>query len=357
MKRLAVLPLLAQVLVPTSGTASGQYIVTVRPGVRAMVASGAVTHVFTTVMNGFSARLDAAQADHLRHEPDVLGVEKAVPMHTLDTQGDPGWNLDRLDSDSGLDTKYTYHHTGRGVTAYIIDTGVDPSVSDFGGRASTAFDATGGDGKDCDGHGTHVAGTVGGARYGVAKGVTLKAVRVLDCDGAGTDADVLAGMDWVAKNAEKPAVANLSLGGGKSAAIDAAAKKLTESGVFLAVAAGNEGADACDGSPSGADGVFAVAAEDRADASAVFTDHGTCVKLYAPGVEITSDWPKGGTNTINGTSMAAPHVVGVAALYKEAEGDGSQTAVTGWITSHAVKGAVKGVPAGTPNLLLNTGGL
>lgn len=351
-------------LVPAQGgAASGQYIVTVKSGTshreHAMgaVPQGTVTHVFKNVVNGFSAKLDATQLDHLRHDPNVVKVAQAATMHTMGTQANPDWGLDRLDAASGLDKKYTYAHTGKGVTAYVIDTGVDPSASDFGGRASAAFDATGGDGKDCNGHGTHVAGTIGGTKYGVAKDVTLKAVRVLDCQGSGTDADVVAGMDWVAQHAQKPAVANMSLGGGKSATIDAAAKKLTDAGVFLAVAAGNDGADACDGSPAGADGVLAVAAADKTDASADFTDYGKCVKVYAPGVDIASDWLNGGTKTISGTSMATPHVVGVAALYKEAKGDGSQATVTDWITSHAAKGAVSSVPAGTPNLLLNTGGL
>jgi subtilisin family serine protease len=343
--------------------ASGQYIVTVKSGgshrqhALDAVPQGTVTHVFTKVVNGFSARLDAAQLDHLRHDPNVVKVAQAATMHTMTTQTGADWGLDRLDATSGLDQKYTYNHTGKGVTAYVIDTGIDTSDGDFGGRASVAFDATGGGGKDCNGHGTHVAGTIGGTTYGVAKAVTLKAVRVLDCQGSGTDADVVAGMDWVAQNAAKPAVANMSLGGGKSPSVDAAAKKLSDAGVFLAVAAGNDGADACAGSPSGADGVLAVAAEDRTDASASFTNYGKCVKVYAPGVNITSDWLAGGTNTISGTSMATPHVVGVAALYKEANGDGSEATVTDWITSHAVKDAVTGVPAGTPNLLLNTGGL
>ena len=345
------------------GKASGQYIVTVRSGgshrERAIgsLPTRTVTHVFTKVVNGFSARLDAAQLDRLRRDPDVVSVAQTATMRAMTTQTGAGWNLDRLDATAGLDQKYTYTHTGKGVTAYVIDTGIDASGPDFGGRASVAFDATGGDGKDCNGHGTHVAGTIGGTKHGVAKGVTLKAVRVLDCRGAGTDADVVAGMDWVAQHAHKPAVANMSLGGGKSATIDAAATKLSAAGIFLAVAAGNDGADACDGSPAGADGVLAVAASDRTDASADFTSHGACVKAYAPGVGITSDWLNGGTKTSSGTSMATPHVVGVAALYKEAVGDRSQATVTGWITSHAVRNAVTAVPAGTPNLLLNVGGL
>ncbi len=381
MKRLALIPLLAlpavalapvaasamtpmaPLVLAQGGGATGQYIVTVKSGgthrehALGEAPKGAVTHVFKSVVNGFSARLDATQLTHLRHDPNVMAVTQATTVHTTAAQSDPDWGLDRIDADSGLDKTYNYTHTGKGVNAYIIDTGIDASNADFGSRASVAFDATGGDGKDCNGHGTHVAGTIGGTKYGVAKDVTLKAVRVLDCQGSGTDADVVAGMDWVAQHAEKPAVANMSLGGTKSDTIDAAAKKLSDAGVFLAVAAGNDGADACEGSPSGADGVLAVAASDNADASADFTNYGKCVKVYAPGVDITSDWLDGGTNKISGTSMATPHVVGVAALYKEANGDGSEADVSDWITSHAVKDKISGVPSGTPNLLLNTGGL
>ncbi|WP_246121592.1 S8 family peptidase [Actinoallomurus bryophytorum] len=383
MKRFALLPLLAlpviagapgavdaaaatptAPLVSAQGEAAlGQYIVTVKSGggrrQHAMdaVPQGAVTHVFTKVVNGFSAKLDATQLAHLRHDPNVLKVAQAATMHTMTTQTGADWGLDRLDAGSGLDQNYTYDHTGKGVTAYVIDTGIDTSNADFGGRASVGVDVTGGDGKDCNGHGTHVAGTIGGTTYGVAKGVTIKAVRVLSCQGSGTDADVIAGMDWVARNAVKPAVANMSLGGSKSPTVDVAAKRLSGAGVFLAVAAGNNAGDACNGSPSGADGVLAVAADDRTDASAGFTNYGSCVKVYAPGVDIKSDWLSGATRTVSGTSMATPHVVGVAALYKEANGDGSQATVTDWITSHAVKNAITGVPAGTPNLLLNTGGL
>lgn len=341
--------------------AAGQYIVTVRPGGVRRAITGvprqAITHVYTHVLDGFSARLDASQVEQLRHDPAVVSVAPVVIMHTQDTQVGAPWGLDRIDAVSGLDQRYTYRHTGKGVTAYVIDTGIDPSGADFRGRASVGYDATGGDGRDCNGHGTHVAGTIGGSTYGVAKAVALRAVRVLDCRGAGTDADVVAGMDWVAQHAQRPAVANMSLGGGKSAAVDAAAKRLTASGVFLAVAAGNFAGDACAYSPSGASGVFAVAASDRTDASAGFTNYGRCVGLYAPGVQITSDWLVSAVNTVSGTSMASPHVTGVAALYEETAGNVPAAKVTAWLTAHAVRNAVGGVPDGTPNLLLNTGGL
>jgi subtilisin family serine protease len=381
LKRLAILPLLAlpavglapaaqaastplAPLVKTQGSAApGQYIVTVKSGTAhrdsAMdeVPKSTVTHVFQRVMNGSSAHLDGDQLAKLRRDPNVVKVTQATTVHTMQTQDNPDWGLDRLDASKGLDQKYTYNHTGKGVTAYVIDTGIDTSNADFGGRAKIAHDATGGDGKDCNGHGTHVAGTIGGKEYGVAKDVSLQAVRVLDCQGSGTDADVVAGMEWVAGNAAKPAVANMSLGGQKSSSIDDAAKKLADAGVFLAVAAGNESADACNGSPSGVDGIMTVAASDKSDKSADFTNHGKCVEVYAPGVDIKSDWLGGGTNTISGTSMATPHVVGVAALYKEANGDASEKTVTDWIVGKAAQGAISGVPSGTPNALLNTGGL
>ncbi|GLY92384.1 S8 family peptidase [Actinoallomurus iriomotensis] len=373
MKRLALflaLPVLAapHAAVPATtpaaahgASAAGQYIVTVRSGgVRRAITAvprTAVTHVYTRVLNGFSARLDASQLERLRHDPDVVSVAPVVAMHTQDTQAGAPWGLDRIDAASGLDQRYTFHHTGKGVTAYVIDTGIDASDADFGGRASTAYDATGGDGRDCSGHGTHVAGTIGGLTYGVAKAVTLRAVRVLDCQGQGTDADVVAGLDWLAQHAQRPAVANMSLGGVKSTAVDAAAERLTGSGVFLAVAAGNGAEDACGYSPSGASGVLAVAASDRADASAGFSNHGRCVRLYAPGVQITSDWLAGAVRAVSGTSMASPHVTGVAALYEEAAGGASAATVTAWLTGHAVRNALSGVPGDTPNTLLNTGGL
>ncbi|MQA96611.1 MAG: S8 family serine peptidase [Streptosporangiales bacterium] len=343
----------------------GEYVVTLKSGstgtvtADASVPRGDVTHEYKNLVKGFSARLDGAELDEIRSDPNVAQVEQVTRVSTADTQPNPpSWGQDRVDqADLPLDTNYTYNTDGAGVTAYVIDTGIEAGHPDFGDRASLAFDATGGDGVDCNGHGTHVAGTIGGTEHGLAKGVTLAGVRVLDCQGSGTTDDVVAGMDWVAANAAKPAVANMSLGGGQSAAIDQAAANLMSSGVYLAVAAGNESSDACSGSPSGADGVMTVAASDDSDTSADFTNFGSCVEIYAPGVDITSAWIGGGTDTISGTSMATPHVVGVAALYKAANGDADEATISEWLTSNAVADKVTGAPAGTPNLLLQTAGL
>src|SRR5437667_251538 len=256
---------------------------------------------------------------------------------------------------------YTYTSDGAGVQAYIIDTGIWTLHPDFGGRADNVYDALTLDlvaiGEDCNGHGTHVAGTVGGATYGVAKGVSLHGVRVLGCAGVGFTSDVIAGVDWVTANHQSPAVANMSLGGGSSTALNTAVTNLWNSGVFLAVAAGNDDADACNASPAGASGVFTVAASERTDAKASYSNWGTCVEAYAPGSAIKSDWLLGLTMTLSGTSMATPHVTGTAALYKAAFGDAPSAAVSDWIIGNATTGVITGNPGGTPNLLLYKGDL
>jgi subtilisin family serine protease len=214
-------------------------------------------------------------------------------------------------------------NTGAGVTAYIIDTGIDYGHSEFGGRATFGYDSFGGDGNDCNGHGTHVAGTTGGAVYGVAKGVALKAVRVLDCGGSGSWSGVIAGIDWVTANAVKPAVANLSLGGGANASVDDAVKRLIASGVGAAVAAGNgntggRAQDACKYSPARVPEAMTIGATTRTDAKTSWSNYGSCIDWFAPGASITAAWIGSGTtetNTISGTSMASPHTAGVAALY------------------------------------------
>jgi subtilisin family serine protease len=343
---------------PAQGQAiAGHYIVTVKTSdPRSVAAAAHVTprYVYTAVLHGFAAALNAGQLTALQHNPNVTRIEQDAVVHADTTQtSPPSWGLDRIDQrNRPLSNSYTYTSTGAGATAYVIDTGIYVSDSDFGGRAAVAYDALGGNGIDCNGHGTHVAGTIGGAKYGVAKGVALRAVRVLNCSGSGTNSGVIAGMNWVAGHHVTKSVANMSLGGSFSSSVNSAATNLANSGVFLAVAAGNSGANACNYSPSSASGTVTVAASDINDVRASWSNYGGCVDIYAPGVNITSDWLNGGTNTISGTSMATPHVTGVGALYKATFGDAAWSTIRDWLTANATSGVISGNPSGTPNLLL-----
>ncbi|MEU8117410.1 S8 family peptidase [Spirillospora sp. NPDC049024] len=343
---------------PGQGVA-GQYIVTLKSGVSvgATVSKRGIstTHRFGKVLNGFAAKLSSDQLTKLRRTPGVASIEQDAVVRADTTQSNPpSWGIDRIDQTAlPLSKSYTYNSTGAGVYAYIIDTGIYTSHPQFGGRASNVYDATGGNGVDCNGHGTHVAGTVGSTSYGVAKNVYLRGVRVLNCQGSGTYSGVIAGMNWVASNHSNPAVANMSLGGGYSSSVNSAANSLASSGVFLAVAAGNDNGNACNYSPASAANATTVAASTSSDAKASYSNYGSCVDLYGPGSSITSTWLNGGTNTISGTSMATPHVTGVAALYKAANGNASYSTIRSWLTSNAVSGVISGNPSGTPNLLLN----
>lgn len=341
------------------------YIVTLREGAapRGVAAryQASPRHVYETALNGFSASLTDGQLRQLQGDPDVLAVEADQVVHADATQavavGGGLYGLDRIDQRPlPLSGTFTTTRDGSGVRAYVIDTGIATAHPDFGGRASNVYDALGGNGQDCNGHGTHVSGTIGAATYGVAKAVTLRGVRVLDCAGSGATSGIIAGVDWVAKNHVKPAVANMSLGGAKSTALNTAATNLINAGVFTSVAAGNENQAACNVSPASAVGVMTVAASDKTDARASFSNYGSCVELYAPGVAVTSTWLSGTTRTISGTSMASPHVAGVGALYK-AYGDASSSTVNTWVLNNVTRDVVTGNVTGTPNRLLFKGTL
>ncbi len=318
-----------------------------------------VSNKFNSV-GSFSIKASAEKAKELAADPAVDYVQANLKHEIAETQDSPpSWGLDRVDQEAPEgDSAYNYPDTaGEGVTAYIIDTGVDYEHSDFEGRTEAGYDAVDGDEDPADGHGhgTHVAGTTAGTEYGLAKSATVVGVRVLDDQGSGTTEQVVDGINWVAENADGPSTANMSLGGGSDQAIDDAVKAGVEAGVTFAVAAGNESADACQGSPSGVEEAITVAASDDADASADFTNFGECVDIYAPGVDIVSAAPGNGEDTMSGTSMASPHVAGAATLYLGENPEATPEEVSTALTDNGLKDAIGNAPEGTPNLLLNTG--
>ncbi|HEX8780069.1 MAG TPA: S8 family peptidase, partial [Nocardioides sp.] len=283
-----------------------------------------IGHTYSHALDGFSATLPAAALRHLRDNPRVAFIEADRQVTAGDVQSPATWGIDRVDQRAlPLDNSFTYTDSGAGVTAYIVDTGIRRTHTEFSGRAVSGYTAIN-DGRgtdDCNGHGTHVAGTVGGETYGVAQDVRLVAVRVLDCQGSGSNSGVIAGVDWVTSNhtAGSPAVANMSLGGGASSALDTAVNNSISDGVTYAVAAGNENADACGGSPSRVASALTIGSTTSSDARSSFSNWGSCLDLFAPGSSITSAWKDTDTdtNTISGTSMASPHVAGAAAAYLE----------------------------------------
>jgi len=359
----------AVLLEPAAGQGS-DYIVVLREGdragVRASTASLAasvgatVKDQWEDAIQGFVATMSDEAAERLRKRADVLLVEKDGPVQATATQFNaPSWGLRRIDKRFlPMDPNYTYNRDGLGVHAYIIDTGIRPTHSDFTGRIAAGFSSIPGGVVDCNGHGTHVAGTVGGTRYGVAKRVWVHPVRVLDCAGSGTFAGVIAGVNWVRANRIQPAVANLSLGGGFSAALNLAVNNLVTLGnVATAVAAGNSGVNACSQSPASATSAVIVGATASNDVRPAWSNFGPCLDLFAPGVGIVSDWftSNFAIATLDGTSMAAPHAAGVLAQVRQWAPGAGAIAVQNNVVANATVGIVGNPGVGSPNRLLFMG--
>lgn len=322
---------------------------------------GQVKFTYTNAVKGFAVSLPAAAAEAfleaMGNNPNVDYVETDLVMQKQATQSVAPWGLDRIDQTAlPLDNTYNYNSTGAGIRAYVVDTGILANHTDFGGRVASGYTSiTDSNGTtDCNGHGTHVAGTIGGSTWGVAKGVTLVPVRVLDCAGSGSLSTVIAGLDWVIANGIKPAVVNMSLGGGASTSLDSAVAKTTASGYTVVVAAGNSNVDACTSSPAREPSVLTVGATTINDARASYSNYGTCLDLFAPGSSITSTWYSSvtATNTISGTSMAAPHVTGAAVLTLAANASASPAQVANLIKEQATTAVVSSAGFGSANLLL-----
>jgi aqualysin 1 len=319
---------------------------------------GAVpTHVYAHAIHGFAARMSEDEALTLSEDDRVRFVEEDSVVEAIATQSSPPWGLDRIDESAlPLSRTYSYTTTGAGVNAYIIDTGIRRTHTQFGGRALAGFDAIGDgrNGNDCHGHGTHVAGTVGGSTYGVAKSVRLFTVRVLSCSGSGSTSGVIAGVDWVTRNHAKPAVANMSLGGGASTAMDTAVRNSISAGVTYSIAAGNSNQNAANFSPARVGEAITVGATTSSDTRSSFSNFGSGVDIFAPGSAILSAWRTSdtATATISGTSMAAPHVAGVAARFLQGSPGSSPASVRNAIVSTANLNRLSGLPSGTANRLL-----
>jgi subtilisin family serine protease len=347
----------------------GRYIVVFKSGVDNPGAAaaglmqgsgGKLHHTYGSAIKGFAASLPDAALQGIRNNPlvDYIEQDQTVSLaQVASPQNQATWGLDRIDqADRPLDTQYNFSNTGAGVYAFILDTGLRADHMEFAGRVRPGFNviADGNGTNDCHGHGTHVAGTVGGTTWGVAKGVAVIPVRVLDCTSYGSWSGVIAGIDWVANSSLRPAVANMSLGGTPSSSLDAAVAGAVSKGVTMVVAAGNNGANACNYSPARAPSAITVGASISTDARAIYSNTGTCLDLFAPGSAITSASNVDTTSSklMSGTSMASPHVAGVAALLLQANPTASPAAVASAITSSATPNRLTSIGTGSPNLLL-----
>lgn len=317
---------------------------------------------FGSVLNAVLVDASEKQIKQLLSDPSVAYIEQdqmmyATPIEAQGDQSNATWGLDRIDQRSGsLDGNYHYDFDGTGVTAYVVDTGVLNTHNEFGGRSSSGYDFVDNDSNstDCNGHGTHVAGTIAGSSYGVAKNVNIVGVRVLGCNGSGTNSGVIQGINWVKNNASGPSVANMSLGGGASQATDDAVNSAVAAGITFVVAAGNDNSNACNYSPARAANAITVGSTANGDSRSSFSNYGNCLDIYAPGSNITSAWynSNSSTNTISGTSMAAPHVAGVAALYLDENNNLSTSQVESLLNSRASSNKVTDAKSGSPNKML-----
>jgi subtilisin family serine protease len=349
----------------------GQYIVTFTksvpdaPGLAKKLAAqygGRLNFTYTAALKGFAASLPDAAVEALQNNPNVASIEPDMVVRASDVAAAASWGLDRIDQSwLPLDGSYSWSTNGDGVNVYIIDTGIRTSHHEFEGRASADYSSVsdGYGAQDCNGHGTHVAGTVGGRSYGVARGVRLHSVRVLDCSGRGSWSRVIAGIDWVTANRVLPAVANMSLGGSASSSVNLAVQNSTNAGVTYAVAAGNDGTDACRYSPASTPEAITVGATQSNDKMPSFSNYGSCVDIFAPGLYIVSSWLDSDDSwtTLSGTSMSSPHVAGAAALYLAGHPSAPASEVAWALTSTATQGAITSLGAGSPNKLVYTGTL
>ncbi|MFD3698553.1 S8 family serine peptidase [Streptomyces sp. NPDC058646] len=357
-------------LITSANAIPGRYIVTLDKSIDPVTFAAEVgvkpTFTYAAALNGFATPLSANQLKAARVTRGVLAVEEdatvtapPVPAAGVGTKSPAAsWGLDRIDQRRlPLDGDFSADTSGQGATAYILDTGIDYTHPDFGGRARPGFDAIGDgrNGADCNGHGTHVAGTVGGTTFGVARKSTLVSVRVLNCEGSGSLSGVIAGFDWVARNARQPAVLNASLGGPRSNAVNNAATAVSDRGVLPVVAAGNANVDACTISPASAARVVTVGATNRFDEETDFSNWGECLDIYAPGQDIVSAKRGGGSVSLNGTSMAAPHVAGVATLYKAQHPNALPNEVANFLDDESTKDVVQNLSDNSPDKLFTDG--